>query len=231
MEVKMRSYKTIFLFLSIFFLSLYTYSTEPHFTVLERVFLYKEISGTDLLNDIEPRAEDGMLRAVIEIPAGSNEKWEVSKDGKAMLREFKDGKPRTIDYLGYPANYGFIPQSLLPKEKGGDGDPLDVMVLGNALPRGKVVKVKLIGVLKMTDNGEQDDKLIALHDSSPLYPAIDTINELNEKYPGILQILQLWFENYKGPGEMTFNCRGDAVEAKKIVDFAIRSYKEHKKQN
>jgi inorganic pyrophosphatase len=193
--------------------------------------MYKEISDVDLLNKIEPLAEDGMLRAVIEIPAGSNEKWGVSKDGKAMLREFQNGKPRTINYLGYPANYGFIPKSLMPIEKGGDGDPLDVLVLGNALPRGKVVKVKPIGILKMTDSGKQDDKLVTLHVSSPLYSIINSMDELNKKYPGILQILQLWFENYKGPGKMTFKGPGNAPEAKKMVNFAINSYKEHKERN
>jgi len=83
----------------------------------------------------------------------------------------------------------------------------------------------------MTDSGKQDDKLVTLHASSPLYSTIHSMDELNKKYPGILQILQLWFENYKGPGKMTFNAPGNAPDAKKIVNFAITSYKEHKEKN
>ena len=45
-------------------------------------------------------------------------------------------KPREVKYLGYPGNYGMIPRTLLPKELGGDGDPLDVIVLGPAVERG-----------------------------------------------------------------------------------------------
>jgi inorganic pyrophosphatase len=201
----------------------------PHVTVLERLFLYKEISKVDLLNKIAPLTKEGTLRAVIEIPAGSTEKWVVSKDGKAMLRKFENGEPSTINYLGYPANYGFIPKSLKPLNKG--GEPLDVLVLGNILPRGMVVKVKPIGILKLTENGEQDDKLITLHESSPLYSFINTIDQLQEKYPGILEILKLWFENYKGAGKVKFHSLMDSHMAKNIVEDAIKSYKEHKEIN
>jgi inorganic pyrophosphatase len=148
-----------------------------------------------------------------------------------MIWEFKDAKPRVINYLGYPGNYGFIPKSLLPREKGGDGDPLDIIVLGNALPRGRVAKVKLLGVLKMSDTGEQDDKLIALHSSASFYTDVDEIAGLQEKYPGMPEILRLWFENYKGPGVMEFKGFGSRKEAMEIVDFALRSYNEYKKKD
>lgn len=206
----------------------------PAFTILERVYPYKEASKVNLIDKIEPLSAgdaDGILRAVIEIPAGSTEKWETAKDGKSIIWEFKDGKPRVIDYLGYPGNYGFIPKTLLPREKGGDGDPLDVVVLGKALPRGRVAKVKLIGVLKMLDTGEQDDKLIALHSSASFYTGVDEIAGLQEKYPGMPEILRLWFENYKGPGVMEFKGFGSRKEAMEIVDFALRSYNEYKKKD
>ena len=191
----MKPFKVIIFILLILFLSLHISTTPPPFTVLERLYLHKELSQIDLLHGIEPLTEDGMLRAVIEIPAGSTEKWEISKDGKAMNRKFKNGKPGTVNYLGYPANYGFIPKTIMMRAKGGDGNPLDVIVLGNALPRGKVVNVKPVGILKITDKGKQDDKLITIHSSSPFYTTINSINEMKEMYPGILAILQLWFEN------------------------------------
>ncbi|WP_252856612.1 inorganic diphosphatase [Photobacterium kishitanii] len=107
--------------------------------------------------------QNGTINAIIEIPTGSNEKWEVSKvDGSIINWEFKNGQPRIVHYLGYPSNYGTIPNTALPKSLGGDGDPLDVLVLGSAMVQGSIVQVRLIGGLKMLDNGEQDDKLLAV---------------------------------------------------------------------
>ena len=62
-----------------------------------------------------------------------------------------------------------ISRTLLPKELGGDGDPLDVLVLGRALPRGSVVETKVLGVLKLLDRGEQDDKILAVPKESLLH--------------------------------------------------------------
>jgi len=74
------------------------------------------------------------------------EKWEVDKTDGKMKWEFVDKKPRTINYLGCPGNYGMIPGTLLSKELGGDGDPLDVIVLGPPVERGSIVKCKLTSV-------------------------------------------------------------------------------------
>ena len=73
---------------------------------------------------------------MIEIPTGTTAKWEVVKPSGELRWEFDQGRPRVVRYLGYPGNYGMIPRTLLPKEEGGDGDPLDVVVLGPAVPRG-----------------------------------------------------------------------------------------------
>jgi len=54
----------------------------------------------------------------------------VKKPDGIMKWAFEDGKPRVIKYLAYPGNYGMIPRTLLPKELGGDGDPLDIIMLG-----------------------------------------------------------------------------------------------------
>ena len=60
-----------------------------------------------------------------------------------------------------------IPGTLLPKDRGGVGNPLDVIVLGPAISRGTIVAVKPIGILKLLDDGEQDDKIIATTMDSP----------------------------------------------------------------
>ena len=87
----------------------------------------------NFLKDHKTFNEDGTVNVVIEIPAGISEKWEVSKTTGSLSREFYMGKPRTIDYEPYPINYGMIPRTVLPSRVGGDGDPLDVLVLGNSL--------------------------------------------------------------------------------------------------
>lgn len=171
----------------------------------------------------EPLHEDGDINAAAEIPAGTLEKWEVDKTDGNLKLEHIDGAPRIINYLGDPANYGMIPRTLLPKESGGDGGLLDVIILGPAVDRGKVVKYKLIGVLYLTDHGEQDDKLIAVLADSPLYE-VDSMDELNQNYNGIAEILQLWFTNYKGPGKIQSKGFGSKKEALEILKFAIENY-------
>jgi inorganic pyrophosphatase len=66
-----------------------------------------------------------------------------------LIGNLKKGVSRVVQSLPYPANYGMIPQTLSPEEIGGDGDPLDVLLLGEAVPRGAYVKGKLIRVMYM----------------------------------------------------------------------------------
>ncbi|HNQ68959.1 MAG TPA: inorganic diphosphatase [Bacteroidales bacterium] len=162
---------------------------------------YVLIGEKHFLKDYEPICENGDISVVIEIPAGTLEKWEVDKKDGSMKLEFVDDKPRIVQYLAYPVNYGMIPQTVLPKDLGGDGDPLDVLVLGDASERGEVVACKLIGVMIMLDRGEQDDKLIAVKKGSPYYN-INSIAELDVNFPGITDILKIWFTNYKGVGKI-----------------------------
>jgi inorganic pyrophosphatase len=177
----------------------------------------------NLLADIIPVFSDGDVNAIIEIPAGTIEKWELDKSTGTIKWEIVDNKPRLVDYIGYPGNYGFIPQTLLPKENGGDGDPLDIIVLGSPLERGSVVKCKLIGVLYLFDRGEQDDKLIAVSSESPLYD-VNNMEELNDRYKGISEILELWFANYKGQGKMQTRGFGDKNSAVGLLETAINEY-------
>ncbi len=100
----------------------------PHVSVLR--------GEANFLTDYDPINLDGTVNAVIEIPAGTTAKYETTKDTGMLELEQKNGKPRFVQYLGYPCNYGLIPRSMLPKSKGGDGDPLDVCVLGPTVPIG-----------------------------------------------------------------------------------------------
>lgn len=179
-------------------------------------------SGTDFLRDFAATTVAGLAHAVIEIPAGTDEKWEVKADG--VLRwDIKDGKPRHVRYLGYPCNYGMIPRTLLGKELGGDGDPLDVLVLGAALPRGTVVPVRVIGLIRLVDAGDKDDKLIAVAADSALVKA-ETIADLDGLFPGITSILRTWFENYKGKDALKCAGFGAKTEADALLAAGIASF-------
>lgn len=176
------------------------------------------------VDGIVPFDDMGNIQVVVEIPSGTTAKWEVNKTDGKLYWEIRDDKPRIVKYVGYPGNYGMIPQTLLPYEAGGDGDPLDVLVLGSPIERGKVVQVKLIGVLKLLDGGEQDDKLIAVMPGTAFY-TVNSIAELDTQFVGVSTIIATWFENYKGPGKMEVLGFRNEDEAKKILNTAIKAYK------
>jgi inorganic pyrophosphatase len=186
---------------------------------------YTLLGPKNFLNDFEPVNSDGTVNVVIEIPTGTTAKWEVDKKDGSIKWEFKKGKPRIVKYLGYPGNYGMIPQTLLSEEMGGDGDPLDVLVLGESVPRGSVAKAKLIGVLKFTDDGEQDDKLLAVLSGTPFFE-INNVQELERKFKGTSKIIEIWFANYKGPGKVESKGMASVEEAKKVLDMSIAAYKD-----
>lgn len=144
--------------------------------------------------------EPGLINVVVEIPAGTNAKWEVTEAGK-LEWDIQDSTPRVVQYLPYPANYGMIPRTLLPKTMGGDGDPLDVVLLGPARERGSVVQARPVGILLLRDDGERDDKILAVLLSGPLSDVLD-LADLQVRFPGSTSIIETWFTNYKGPGRL-----------------------------
>jgi len=177
----------------------------------------------NLLDGSAALAGGGLVNVVVEIPAGTNDKWEVEKASGALHWELKDGKPRVVQYLAYPANYGMIPRTSLPKEVGGDGDPLDVVLLGPAVGRGSVVPARPIGVLRLVDDGERDDKILSVSLAGPLSDVSD-LETLDARYPGIRSIVETWFTHYKGPGRTMSAGFADAADALAIVEEASRYY-------
>ena len=178
----------------------------------------------NFLKDYKTFNKNGSLNVVIEIPAGTSEKWEVSKETGSLSRDFYMGKPRTIQYEPYPINYGMIPRTVLPARVGGDGDPLDVLVLGKPLTQGDVVQAQIIGMIKMTDFGEQDDKIIAVPLNGDL-SNFENINDLKTSKPEILENIINWFENYKGVNTVNFIKYSSANEAIDLVDLTETYYK------
>ena len=138
-------------------------------------------------HDVEPG--DGLLpqqfNAVIEIPLGSSNKYELDK--KTGLLKL-DRVLHSAVY--YPANYGFIPQTLAD-----DGDPLDVLVLGaEAVYPLTLVAARAIGLMTMKDQEELDHKIIAVHVNDPEYNSYHDVHQLP---PHRLAVIKRFFEDYK----------------------------------
>jgi inorganic pyrophosphatase len=125
------------------------------------------------------------LNAIIEIPRGSRAKYEIDKESGLI-------KLDRVIYASmyYPLNYGFIPQTL-----GEDHDPLDIVVLTqvSVVPR-CLIPSKVIGVMRMIDRGEADDKIIAVAEQDASVSHLNDVSEL----PDFFRIeLKHFFENYK----------------------------------
>ncbi|MXV17512.1 inorganic diphosphatase [Hufsiella ginkgonis] len=125
------------------------------------------------------------VNAVIEIPKGSKAKYEIDKETGLLKLD------RVLfSSVMYPANYGFIPRTYCD-----DHDPLDILVLCSVdvYPL-SIIEAKVVGVMHMVDNGEQDDKIIAVaaHDMSVNY-----INDLEELPPHFMKEIVRFFQDYK----------------------------------
>ncbi len=190
---------------------------------LKKIDDYKIKGKKNFLSDFESLVSDTRANIVIEIPKNTNQKWEVSKIDGSLEHEFFMGTPRIINYGNYPVNYGMIPKTVLPINLGGDGDPLDAIVLGNPLPRGTVLKAKIIGLLKMTDTGEQDDKIVAVQEDS-IYYKFNDVNEILENDDQLLIEISEWFESYKGNNIVSFINYSSQNEAINLIKFASKSY-------
>lgn len=172
--------------------------------------------------DFPAQPDSGLINVVVEIPAGTNEKWEVAGNGR-LEWELVDSTPRVVQYLPYPANYGMIPRTLLPEVEGGDGDPLDVILLGPAQERGAVVPARAIGILLLEDDGERDDKILAVLLSGPLSDVTD-LADLEDRFPGSGSIIETWFTNYKGAGRLESGGFSSSLTAVETVAEASHAF-------
>lgn len=180
------------------------------------------------LHAIAPFTPDSLINVVIEIPAGSNQKWEVNKaSGQIEWEQVNPDSFRVVNYLPYPANYGFVPQTLLPEASGGDDDPVDVFVLGASVGRGEILKVRLVGIIHMLDKGESDSKLLAVNTEQPGFD-VASLEMLNLYYPGVIDILKLWLMHYKGTGEVEILSVSDEAEALNYLNTAHKAYLQQK---
>ena len=157
---------------------------------------------------------------VVEIPQGGMTKYEIDADNGHVFVDRYMAMP-----VVYPANYGSITSSLNV-----DGDPLDALVFTREpVAPGALIKVRAIGVLKMTDGGEQDDKIIAVPATKidPTYKDVKSINDLPEMERARLEA---FFRVYKqlpeGSKKVEMGGYADADEAKASVAAALQTYRE-----
>lgn len=168
-------------------------------------------AGKDIPND---------FNVIIEISAQSDPvKYEADKEtGLLVVDRFVGTGMR------YPANYGFIPKTLA-----GDGDPVDALVITPfPLIPGCVVRCRALGMLKMTDEGGEDAKLIVVP-INKLSPATAFMTGLSDVPQNLLDQIKHFFESYKAlePGKWV-KVEGWAgmEEAHKEITNGVASYKE-----
>lgn len=168
-------------------------------------------------HDIEPNTEvSSEFYAVVEIPKDSKVKYELDKK-----TGFLKVDRILFSSVHYPANYGFIPKTYCD-----DKDPLDVLILGQlAVAPLSLMKVKPIGVMKMSDQGEADDKIIAVHANDPEYHHYQSLAELP---PHRMAEVQKFFEEYKSLENKKVIVENflDRAEALKIIQAALDLYQE-----
>lgn len=144
-----------------------------------------------------PQNSDNLITAIIEIPAGTSKKVEYNYHTESFEIDTKDGVERIIRYLPYPGNYGFIKNTMMDKSAGGDGDALDVLVICESVPTGTIMPIIPIATLRLLDEGEVDDKVIAVP-ADPELNILDvsTLAGLEAECPGCADTIKSWFLNY-----------------------------------
>jgi inorganic pyrophosphatase len=158
------------------------------------------------------------FNVVIEIPLDSSIKYEIDKDSNCLFVDRLVSTP-----MHYPANYGYIPQTLC-----GDGDAADVLVLfPQAVQAGSVIRCRPIGVLKMTDEAGEDAKILAVpHDKlTTLYSHVKKLADLPEV---TLKQIEHFFTHYKDLEKgkwVKISGWGDVEEARTEILNAEKMYK------
>ena len=163
-------------------------------------------AGRDVPNEVN---------VIIEIPKDAEPvKYEVDKASGAMFVDRILSTP-----MRYPCNYGYVPRTL-----GGDGDPVDVMViLPLPLVTGCVVRCRPVGVLKMTDEAGGDEKILAVP-VGKIFAGYAHIEDLAQVSPHWLERIGHFFEHYKDLEKgkwVKLDGWGNAAEAKAVLVDAI----------
>ena len=171
----------------------------------------------NIWHDINPariKADDFI--AVVEISKGSKKKYELDKETGFIIL---DRILHTSTH--YPANYGFIPRTY-----GDDKDPLDVLILcSEAIEPLSLVRCYPVGVMRMIDNGMNDEKNIAIPFNDPSYNSYSSIDELPAH---IFNEMKHFFNVYKELENKQTAVKefGGPQEAIEVIRYSIKNYEE-----
>ena len=153
---------------------------------LNQMKLKSEIRPHHPWHDISSGDESPkIVNAIIEIPRDSQLKYELEKEsGILKLDRF------LYSAVHYPGDYGFIPQTLWE-----DGDPMDIIILTTkpVYPL-TLVSARVIAVIRMIDNNELDDKIVAVYDRDPRYSEYNSLKDIPKH---VVVELKHFFETYK----------------------------------
>jgi inorganic pyrophosphatase len=156
----------------------------------------------------------GDFTAVIEIPMGSSVKYELDKKTGLLKLD------RVLySAVYYPANYGFIPQTLAE-----DDDPLDVLVLSQeAVAPLTLVHARAIGLMTMIDTGRRDHKILAVAVNDPEYQGVRDCRELP---PHRLMMLRRFFQDYKTLEQKAVEVEEfqEAATTWPVIESALQTY-------
>lgn len=169
----------------------------------------------NLWHDIDPGTADAM-NAVIEIPKGSHNKYEIDKEtGMLALDRANYGS------APYPFEYGFIPKTYWD-----DGDALDVVLLATfPIPSGMLVRIRPVAFMEMIDAGENDYKIIGVPVKDKRWDDVHDLADINKH---TLKEIKNFFETYKDLKGETVTVPGfkGAAEAKEAFDRGRKLYDE-----
>ena len=157
-----------------------------------------------------------IVNGIIEIPKNTRAKYELDKESGLL-------KLDRVLYASmyYPANYGFIPKTFCD-----DGDPLDILVLSQiTIVPMCIVSAKVIGVMRMLDQGEHDDKIIAVAENDM---SVNHFNDISELPDHFIIEMRNFFEDYKKLEHKTVEVKEfqNAELAREIVKQSIFDYKD-----
>lgn len=171
----------------------------------------------NLLHDVAPGTRDEM-NVIIEIPRGSQNKYEIDKKTGLIALDRVLHTAQT-----YPFDYGFVPQTLWD-----DGDALDVILLTtNPLAPGVLVRARPIAILPMVDGGDPDEKIIAVPASDPRFNDTKDLADLNKH---LLKEIAHFFLTYKKlqNKEVALGEFEGSEKAKEAFDRSVKLYLEKK---
>jgi len=159
------------------------------------------------------------VNIVIEIQRGSQNKYELDKETGRLTLDRVNGAS-----VKYPADYGYLPGTLCE-----DGDPLDaLLIIDESVPQNVVVPARPVGLLRMVDDGENDEKLICVATKDVTKSQIKEVEDLGPNFKPMVEHFfaqyKAWKNDWKG-SPVSFSGWGDAAAAKQVIVESIERAK------